>query len=155
MEAPVNNLSGDRGRDGITMDMLDHYKAVKARLHAGRPPEPARPPEPDRSIDLGPLMREAHIIADAPVGPAWRHIIRHVLERHNISHAELIGKRRVKHIIAARQEAYWLLREQGYSLHQIGQRLGNRDHTTILSGVRAYAAKQTKPFDPISQAGDL
>lgn len=134
--------------------LLDHYKAVRARLHAGRPPDPVRPPpEPDRPpepvpIDLGPLMREAHDLADTPVGPRWKYILRDVAKRHNLTVDQLIGPRRHRHLVTARIEAYHLLRGLGYTLPQIGHRMGNRDHTTILHGL-------TKPFNPMNTRGDL
>jgi hypothetical protein len=129
------------------MNLQEHYKAVRARLHAGRPPD--RPPEPDRPppVDLGPLMREAHAMADTPIGPRWKYILREVAKRHNITIDELIGPRRVKRLVDARIEAYHLLRERGYTLPQIGNRM-NRDHTTILHGLR-------KPFNPMNRTGDL
>jgi chromosomal replication initiation ATPase DnaA len=38
-----------------------------------------------------------------------------------------------------RQEAMWRMRQAGkWSLPQIGRFLGERDHTTVLSGIRAH-----------------
>jgi hypothetical protein len=134
------------------MNLQEHYKAVRARLHAGRPPppEPDRPPpEPDRPppVDLGPLMREAHDLADTPIGPRWKYVLRDVAKRHNLTIDQLIGPRRHKHLVTARFEAYHLLRQHGYSLTQIGERM-HRDHTTVLHGM-------TKPFNPMTRRGDL
>ena len=87
-------------------------------------------------------------MADTPTGPRWKHIIRDVAKRHRLTIDELIGPRRVKHLVTARVEAYHLLRREGYSMPQIGQRMGGRDHTTVLHGL-------TKPFNPMNTRGDL
>lgn len=51
---------------------------------------------------------------------------------------QLTGADRTRHIAWARQEAYWLLRRcTGLSCPRIGQIIGDRDHTTIMAGVRA------------------
>ncbi len=51
--------------------------------------------------------------------------------------AELIGKPRQSHIARARMVCMWMMRRHTeMSLAEIGAFLGNRDHTTILHGVR-------------------
>ena len=75
------------------MNLNEHYKGVRARLNAGKPaPKPDRPPE----IDFAALMAEAHALADTPIGPVWKSIIREVAAKHNLSIDELIGPRRWK-----------------------------------------------------------
>jgi len=130
------------------MNLNEHYKGVRARLNAGKP-EPVLEPEP--VFNLGPLMAEAHALADTPIGPMWKAIIREVAAKHNLSIDELIGPRRWKHLVTARLEAYHRLREHGYSMPQIANRMGGRDHTTVLAGLRAYRER----FDPMRRAGDL
>jgi hypothetical protein len=132
------------------MNLQEHYKAVRARLHAGKPTRiDPPPPEPDLPppVDLGLLMREAHDLADTPIGPRWKYVLRDVAKRHNLTIDQLIGPRRHRHLVTARIEAYHLLRGLGYTLPQIGHRM-NRDHTTILHGL-------TKPFNPMTRRGDL
>lgn len=49
----------------------------------------------------------------------------------------LRGRRRTRPVARARQAAYWLLaRHTSLSLSAIGARLGGRDHTSVLHGVR-------------------
>ncbi|MDP2966125.1 MAG: chromosomal replication initiator protein DnaA [Pelolinea sp.] len=51
----------------------------------------------------------------------------------NISNEELLSRNRSKKIALPRQVAMYLMREMGhFSLPQIGQTLGGRDHTTVL-----------------------
>jgi chromosomal replication initiator protein len=47
------------------------------------------------------------------------------------------SKRRIQNIVLARHMAFWLCRElTDKSYPQIAQRFGNRDHTTVIAGVR-------------------
>jgi chromosomal replication initiator protein len=59
----------------------------------------------------------------------------------------LLSKRRDKEVVGPRQVAMYLLREgTGLSLSEIGQRLGGRDHSTVLHGHEKVAAQL--PHDP-------
>lgn len=69
-------------------------------------------------------------------------ILQLVAEAYSISTAELRGHGRTKYVSRPRQHAMWLMARQPHlSLPQIGRFLGERDHTTILHGVRAHAAR--------------
>lgn len=75
-------------------------------------------------------------------------VVADVAARHGITPGELLGPRRLRHLIIPRQEAMYLLRAikasdglPKYSLPAIGIALGGRDHTTVLHGVRAHAAR--------------
>lgn len=60
---------------------------------------------------------------------------------YGVSVADLRGPARTKGIAHARQHAMYLMAQQPHlSLPQIGRYL-NRDHTTILHGVRAHKAR--------------
>lgn len=51
--------------------------------------------------------------------------------------SKLISDRRTRGLVHARMITYWISRHHtGLSLPRIGQILGNKDHTTILSGCR-------------------
>jgi len=53
-----------------------------------------------------------------------------------VSIAELLGAARRREVVVPRQVAMYLLREElGLSLVEIGQRLGGRDHTTVMHGI--------------------
>jgi chromosomal replication initiator protein len=56
--------------------------------------------------------------------------------RYQLPVEELVGQRRTKNVADARHVAMYLLREElGLSLPQIGQLLGNRDHTTVAHAI--------------------
>lgn len=69
----------------------------------------------------------------------WRGIVRQVAERHGITVEELLGPCRARRFAWPRQEAAYRLRtETPLSFAQIGERLGGRDHTTIIHAIRAH-----------------
>ena len=78
---------------------------------------------------------------DVPMTNAQR-IMREVCMKHRVTKAELVGPQRSVGLVAARHEAmYRMKKETTMSLPAIGRKLGDRDHTTILHGVRKYEAK--------------
>lgn len=77
-----------------------------------------------------------------------RHILQAVAFKSGVSRDDLTSEKRNKHIVRPRQIAFYLMREMGrprpgtekVSLPEIGREFGDRDHTTILHGVRAVEA---------------
>lgn len=62
-----------------------------------------------------------------------KQIIETVAAAFGISKAELLGRGRTRQIALPRQIAMYLLREEAnYSLPQIGEAIGGRDHTTVM-----------------------
>ncbi|XAI96573.1 putative chromosomal replication initiator protein DnaA [Microcystis phage Mae-JY35] len=56
---------------------------------------------------------------------------------------EILSERRHRQIVKARHAImYWATRQTRFSMPQIGQRLGGRDHTTILHGVAAHRKRR-------------
>lgn len=69
-------------------------------------------------------------------------IIRDVCVKHGLTKTELLSARRMRTLVVARHEAmYRMSKETSMSLPMIGRRLGGRDHTTVLHGIRKYTAK--------------
>ena len=87
-----------------------------------------------------PLAVEVAINALQDFGPApgslsVAQIIEAVAQFYNLETEVLLGRRRSKGIVIARQMAMYLAREEtDASLPQIGRALGGRDHTTVLHG---------------------
>ena len=72
---------------------------------------------------------------------SWREILHAVARKHNIPVDWILSERRSGPIVLARQEAmYRIYEETTLSLPGIGSRL-NRDHTTVLHGIRAHAKR--------------
>lgn len=143
----------------LTLEELHaHYKAVRDRLNnppKKEPvvrliyPEPQKYPEP---LDQPPVIVEPEPVAVIPIHhfpvisetPAQA-ILREVAEKHNMSVKQVQSTARLKEFVAARQEAsYRLNKELGFSLKQIGNMLGRRDHTTVLHAIKRYEKNLAK-----------
>ncbi len=62
-------------------------------------------------------------------------IVSQVADTFGVSEEEIFGRSRSHDIALPRQIAMFLLREEtNYSLPQIGETLGGRDHTTVMYG---------------------
>ncbi len=71
--------------------------------------------------------------------PTWKRIILETCNKHDVSYNDIMSPRRAVPIVRARQEAMWRLKmETSMSYPAIGRRLGGKDHTTILHGVRKH-----------------
>lgn len=67
-------------------------------------------------------------------------IMRRVAETFGVSVDSLLGRDRSREVVLPRQIVMYLLREEGkFSLPQIGEVLGGRDHTTVLYGCEKVA----------------
>jgi chromosomal replication initiator protein len=83
---------------------------------------------------------EARAIADLPC--AGHRISRSIAKSYGIGFNELVSPRRDKYLVRARQEAMWLMKKYTQlSLPHIGRILGDRDHTTVIHGIKAHQAR--------------
>lgn len=123
------------------MDLHEAHKARLVRMQPRPTPEAAQEAR-DNAI--------AQVWPELPPPPSydgaifrgtqhWKIIVREVCEKHSVSIAEIIGNRRARHLVIARHEAFHRLStETTMSLPQIGYRMGGKDHTTVLHGIRAH-----------------
>jgi hypothetical protein len=133
-------------------DLFRHYDGVRARLRNRPEPEPVaalppptpkpKPQPPARSRDW--LMVSEAPPLDAPPDkismPRWKRIAIEVAIKHKLNLAELLSVRRDSKVVAARYEAMYRMKtETPMSFPEIGRRLGGKDHTTVLYGVRKHA----------------
>jgi hypothetical protein len=140
-------------------DWIAHYKGVKARLNRPAPkPQPAitqpvevAPPVAPVELPVNELVAAFRLVQSKD-GLA-REIIRDCAAEGNFPIRLLSSDYRNRHIVRLRQKAmYRMHRELGWSLPRIGRML-NRDHTTVLHGVRRHefnlicAEKGIKPTD--------
>jgi chromosomal replication initiation ATPase DnaA len=95
-----------------------------------------------------------HDLAHArPVRTPYIDIERQVALRHGITVEDLRGPCRARRVAWPRQELMWRARrETRLSLPQIGERLGGRDHTTVIHGVRAHQARLDRLRDLAQRA---
>lgn len=55
-----------------------------------------------------------------------------------ITPEEAAGPCRKQKVYVRRAYVMWLLRQRGWTLNQIGRRMGDRDHTTIHHGIKKW-----------------
>lgn len=121
-------------RSVIEQDL--RFQSQMREAHFPDRPKP-KPPEVPKLL-VSPPSSPMEMIPEA----SWQRIVRQIARQHNVSVAELIGRRRAANIVAARHHAcYQLAVLTGMSLPAIGRHLGNRDHTSILHGIRRHALK--------------
>ncbi len=97
---------------------------------------------------------EAAAAIDAQISSAaqgtlsiWQRITVQVAERHGLGSTDLTGPDRTRLRSWARQEAWYrIAAETALSLPAIGRHFGGRDHTTVLHGIRTYAARARLPM---------
>jgi hypothetical protein len=145
------------------MEQHERWVAARARLGAPVRPKPRRktvghplwvptllllsPPPPDWSG--APMAPYDHYVpppkAPRPGPYQWRDIIEQVAQKHGVFMSDMRSVRRGRPLVAARHEAMWRLkRETSMSLPEIGRRLGGRDHTTVIHGIKAHQERIDK-----------
>jgi hypothetical protein len=114
--------------------------ALKAMAVALKPIPDAPPAaETDPRSEIDALCAELEARVPNPWFLVGTRIAKAVAKAHSVSFREMISPRRYRHLAHARQEAIYLMAKYTtLSLGQIGKILGNRDHTTILHGLRVH-----------------
>ena len=80
-----------------------------------------------------------------PAKKSWKAYATEVALKHGLKLSDLTGPARGRAIAHPRQEAMWLLKQQDrWSLLQIGQFLGGRDHTTVIHGIRKHEERMAE-----------
>jgi hypothetical protein len=106
---------------------------VPERKRKAPPPEPLR-----RAPRVVLSLWKGEIIVN-PQPITMREIAEDVAYRHGVSVDDLTGPSRAKMHTGPRQEAMWMMsKAKRWSLPRIGQFFGDRDHTTVLHGVRRH-----------------
>jgi hypothetical protein len=89
------------------------------------------------AITTAVAARRAAIEAGAIVTVSIRKIIKACAQHYDVTELQIISQRREKEFVQARHVAMYLAKEMTpCSFPEIGRRFGNRDHTTVLHGVR-------------------
>jgi hypothetical protein len=141
-------------RRGSPREWAKNYKAARKRLM-----NPVKPMPPVKMAPVSwvfdkirpPLGVAMHIgIEIATYNPITvPRIVRTVAAFYNISPAELVSPRREQKLVDARHVAMHLARVlTSRSLPDIGRRMGDRDHTTILHGIRKVQKVLSDPASP-------
>jgi len=136
-----------------------HYMAVRARLNGGKPKLVLVSPVEEKPAGPYPEPVVEQFVFTAPEPVAVTHeplpqtpaqiIMSEVSEAHNMTIKQMKGQSRELPYVKARQEAaYRLNTELKYSLKQIGNLLGRRDHTTILHAINRHKKNLAQGTEP-------
>ena len=73
--------------------------------------------------------------------PEMRLIAAKIADQYNVSVEALISRKNTKALKPARQHLMWALVTKNYPTSRVGRFLSNRDHATVLYGVRAHMCR--------------
>lgn len=80
-------------------------------------------------------------------GRSPQEILQETAQAHGLTVRDLVCDSRVRALCPARQEAMYLFaRDTTLSFPAIGRRIGKRDHTTIIYGIRRHCARHNLPL---------
>lgn len=148
------------------LSFLENYKAIRQRLYPKAPAVVAMPQKVEEKPVEEPIQQvveeiEREVFEHEPTQTSYdfsqtsvsraRTIIKEVAREMNVSVLDIISQRRSKEFVEARQYIMWRLRnETSWSFPRIGKFLGNRDHTTVMHGVRRWEEKLKEKTDALS-----
>lgn len=133
-----------------------HYACVRERLWRVAKVAPRTRPVPDTvkavlpatfqpQWAVNPLTQELSVrycLDDDENVPALRDILRAVAAHYGVNVIHIKSHRRTANLVLPRHVAYYLCKTlTGRSLPEIGRHVGDKDHTTVLHGVRKIAAQ--------------
>lgn len=135
-------------------ELLEHYAAVRRRINAPRPTTVTiKPAEIEKEPPIAKMvvpsaqqiirLSAPKIMTKTNVPPdkvkiIWEEVLDLVCHHTGYDQRSIFAQRREKPLVHARFLLWALAKNHCHhlSLPQIGKRSGNRDHTTILHGVR-------------------
>ena len=153
-------------------ELQAHYKAVRKRIEAKKPPAPKtqaiEAPKPLRvfnnpivthSIRLKYEIKNGAFISTGKLGYDRLHyqqVVRVICREFGITPLLLFGRRRNKELVGIRHLCWAIARVMcpHMSLPQIGRASNGFDHTSVLHGIER-AKERAKPFIKGLQTGDL
>lgn len=131
------------------MTAAQRQQEVKRRRDAFFPRQSARVSahiEPPQKAAEEPAPREPwfKIVGEGPAAEPRKPFIQEILiecaKFYGVSRLDILSSRRTAIVIRPRQVSMYLAKTMTpHSLPEIGRRMGDRDHTTVLHGVRKIA----------------
>lgn len=119
---------------------VEGARAALAAIPSAKPKKVLLGSEPGRNQEPAPYVKDPVLAM-----PHWRRIVLDVCQKHGLRYQDIISARRPVPLVRARHEAmYRLQQETTMSLPAIGKRLGNRDHTTVMWGIRKHQQRMEK-----------
>jgi chromosomal replication initiator protein len=68
----------------------------------------------------------------------WKADLHELADSYGVTVHDITGPLRQKHIVPARHHAMAMLRDRGWSYPEIGAKLGGRDHSTVIHGIKKH-----------------
>lgn len=139
MSEAMWHLDGPRLTRYIREQDARFQSAMRKALEADRPASPKPRPKVLRTggrdvIRIAPTPKAYMTDADR--------ILHEVCEQHQVTRLEVLGQQRSRPLVAARHEAFYRLsKETTMSFPRIGRKMGGKDHSTVIHGVRMHEAK--------------
>jgi len=153
-------------------ELQNHYKAVRKRIEAKKPPAPKpqaiEPPKPlalpdnpvliHRTIQKYKIENYAFIKVEREGTDklTYQQVVHIVCREFDLTPKLLFGRRRTKELVEIRHLCWAIARVMcpHLSLPQIGRASCGFDHTSVLHGI-SKAKDRAKPFIKALQSGDL
>lgn len=140
------------------MSRLFAYRATAAGIaRRAQQREPIPPtvegPEPQRPLVKPPVAtpEPSNVVRLVIPRTEAQQIIANVAHKYGLTYADLVGKRRWRRFIPARDEAMAAVKalkvdgdKWSYSLPVIARLFGNRDHTSVMAALRRHAKRTGK-----------
>lgn len=132
----------------MLQDLHEAHRARMRRLNPPPKPKPAMPPPPHEDVVAAPPKPRiwafptlTEMEPALPWRPAIGRIMGMVSRYYDVSEVDLYSARRARNIVRPRQVAMYLAKTlTTRSFPEIGRRVGDRDHTTVLHAVRKITA---------------
>lgn len=99
------------------------------------------PPHVVRERDFIHIETKEALRKEEGVSPelTWRDMVSETARKYGLTARQIIGSDQSNHVSMARQECFYRLsKELGYSTPRIGSLIGNRDHATVLHGIKRH-----------------
>lgn len=119
-------------------DLTAHYRDVRRRLMSGRP-QPPKVDQKEVALELPQFLSPR--LKGCPLSVRLRLLLLPIAERHKVTWDEVASPARHRRLRDPRREMWVALKNDGLSYPQIAAAF-NRDHTTVLYGVKQYFKKQ-------------
>ena len=115
------------------LEKSSRYDRIKERIKEAKTKPEAPKPEPEVRV----VYVQAAPVIESPVGVPLTTILQAVCKYYGVTKADVVSHRRSAKVVRPRQVFMYLARElTPHSMPVISRLLGDRDHTTVLHGIR-------------------
>lgn len=144
---------GDKTVEYLADNIRNNIRDLEGKLNQVLALSELRGVSPDDLIDEGMVITPQEESKRRAISP--KQVIDKVAKYYDLSGKDLYGTSRVKNIKSARQVAMYLLKDQlGLSTVRIGQEF-DKDHTTIMHGIKVIETALKTDFNLRQQISDL